>query len=189
MSKVFVGGSRRLSRLNKEVRGRLDNIVKNRLTVLVGDANGADRAVQEYLASKGYDQVVVYCAGGECRNNLGKWPARHIGPRDKVRRDFAYYATKDRSMADETDYGLMLWDGKSRGTLTSIVDLMRRGKPVVVYFSPSRAFQTLSNREDLAVLSRWVEPDLLRRIERDLHATGEASLIGPHHRAGNMVLF
>jgi hypothetical protein len=189
MSKVFIGGSRRLSRLNTDVKSRLDNIVNNGLTVLVGDANGADRAVQQYLASKGHDNVIVFCAARGCRNNIGKWPARHVGPSHEARRDFAYYATKDRVMVDETDYGLMLWDGRSRGTLTSIVDLMRQGKPVVVYFAPGKSFHTLRNREDLAALLRWVDPDILQRIERDLHAAGRPGPAGPHQRARNMSLF
>jgi hypothetical protein len=51
MTKVFIGGSRRLSQLNKDLKGRLDNIVERGFTVIVGDANGADKAVQRYLAS------------------------------------------------------------------------------------------------------------------------------------------
>ena len=49
MKAVFIGGSRRISRLNAEVRSRLDRIVDQKLPVLVGDANGADRSVQQYL--------------------------------------------------------------------------------------------------------------------------------------------
>ena len=63
MMKVFIGGSRYVSRLSADVRRRLDNIVEKRLPVLVGDANGADKAVQRYLQSKHYDLVAVFCAG------------------------------------------------------------------------------------------------------------------------------
>ena len=78
MTKVFIGGSRRLSQLNKDVKRRLDNIIEKGFTVLVGDANGADKAVQRYLASKHHQKVTVFCMAGECRNNLGKWPTRDI---------------------------------------------------------------------------------------------------------------
>lgn len=61
MHSVFVAGSRALSRLNAQVKERLDNIVKQNFAVLVGDANGADKAVQRYLAERGYRNVVVYC--------------------------------------------------------------------------------------------------------------------------------
>ena len=45
--KVFVGGSRHVSRLNERVRERLDKIIQKRLPILIGDASGADKAVQQ----------------------------------------------------------------------------------------------------------------------------------------------
>src|SRR3990170_3898864 len=65
MTKVFIGGSRRLSRLNKDVKRRLDNIIERGFTVVVGDANGADKAVQQYLASRRYQKVIVFCMAGD----------------------------------------------------------------------------------------------------------------------------
>ena len=78
MNSVFIGGSRRVSNLNPEVRKRLDRIIANRLPVLIGDANGADKAVQHYLKSRHYDQVEVFCVEGSCRNNAGNWPLRKV---------------------------------------------------------------------------------------------------------------
>lgn len=46
MKKVFIAGSRRLSRIPAEVRQRLDEMIRRRLTILIRDANGADTAVQ-----------------------------------------------------------------------------------------------------------------------------------------------
>jgi hypothetical protein len=99
-TKVFIAGSRRLSRLNHEVRRRLDTIVDKGFTVILGDANGADKAVQQHLGSKGYRDVLVFCMDTGCRNNVGGWPTRMIAARDPARRDFAYYSTKDRAMSD-----------------------------------------------------------------------------------------
>ncbi|MGZ5441159.1 MAG: hypothetical protein ACXW5U_05340 [Thermoanaerobaculia bacterium] len=31
--------------------------------------------------------------------------------------DFEYFTAKDAAMAEQADYGLMLWDGESVGTL------------------------------------------------------------------------
>jgi hypothetical protein len=80
MTKVFIGGSRKLSRLNADIRHRLDRIIDGGFAVVVGDANGADKAVQSYLKSKNYDSVEVFCAGKACRNNVGSWPARRFQP-------------------------------------------------------------------------------------------------------------
>jgi hypothetical protein len=41
-------------------------------------------------------------------------------------------------MANAAEYGLMLWDGKSKGTINNIVNLSRYHKLVVVYVAPKR---------------------------------------------------
>jgi hypothetical protein len=133
----------------------------NGLTVIVGDANGADKAVQSYLASKNYHRVEVFCVAGGCRNNVGNWPTHEIAVAPGSRRDFAYYSAKDRAMGEEADYALMLWDGKSRGTLTNIRDLVRQAKPVVVYLAPSKTFVTLRQPSELAVLENQANSNSL----------------------------
>lgn len=143
MNKVFVGGSRRISRLSAEVRQRLDRIIDNSLDVIIGDANGADKAVQAYLSEKGYSAVEVFCSGSECRNNVASWPVRSISA-DKRRRS-SFYSTKDRAMADEASYGLMIWDGKSIGTLMNVFRLVQRDKPVVVFVAPDKQFSELKD--------------------------------------------
>jgi hypothetical protein len=116
MATVFVAGSRQISRLPAEVRSRLDTMIEKGFQILVGDANGADKAVQRYLADRSYPHVLVHCMKDHCRNNVGNWPTREVAaPRGA--RGFDYYSLKDRAMAAAAEYGLMLWDGKSRGTV------------------------------------------------------------------------
>jgi hypothetical protein len=173
--KVFVAGSRRLSRLNKDVMRRIDSIVDKGFTIIVGDANGVDRAVQHYLKDIGYGNVLVFCMEGGCRNNIGDWPTRKITATVPGRRDFAYYATKDRAMAQEADYGLMLWDGRSRGTLTNVVHLVRQGKPVLIYIAPDKSFHTLRQSSHLAELLDRVDPDVVHRIDSDLQTVAAST--------------
>ena len=149
MSRVFIGGSRKIARLNEQVRRRLDEIVARGLTVLVGDANGADKAVQAYLRDREYAAVTVFCTGGECRNNVGHWPVRVVTPPHR-NRDFEYYTAKDAAMAHEADYGLMLWDGQSSGTVVNVARMVSAGKPVVIYLAPERRFVTSKSRRDLS---------------------------------------
>lgn len=146
MTTVFIGGSRHVSRLNDIIRSRLNNIVENRLDVVIGDANGVDRAVQAYLSKKGYEDVVVYCMTRNCRNNVGGWPLCEVQGQGK--RGFDYYALKDEEMAKVADCGLMIWDGKSRGTLSNIKRLIEESKPVLVYVSPERRCHTIRNRSE-----------------------------------------
>lgn len=51
----------------------------NERTRLLEGAHSVDKAVQEYLRSKRYDLVEVFCSGDPCRNNTGGWPMR-AGP-------------------------------------------------------------------------------------------------------------
>ena len=52
------------------------------------------------------------------RNNVGNRPTREVAaPRGA--KGFDYYSLKDRAMAETAEYGLMLWDGKSKGTARS----------------------------------------------------------------------
>jgi hypothetical protein len=166
MTKVFIGGSRRISRLGPEVRQRLDRIIERRLAVLVGDANGADKAVQEYLRGKHYELVEVFCSGDSCRNNTGHWPVRTIKV-EKKKRDFSFYATKDRAMADEASVGFMLWDKESVGTLMNVLRLVRHNKKVVLFVAPDRKFIDVKDDDDWARLVASCARELRERVEQE----------------------
>jgi hypothetical protein len=167
-STVFVAGSRKITRLPAEVRGRLDTMIEKGFQILVGDANGADKAVQRYLAEKAYPNVLVHCMENHCRNNVGNWPIRQVSAPSGAR-GFDYYSLKDLAMADAAEYGLMLWDGKSKGTINNVVTLSRRNKPIVVYVAPSKSFQTVRALEDLKDVLAKGDPTSVERLVNDLH--------------------
>jgi len=167
MTKVFIAGSRRLSRLSADVKRRIDAMMEKGFTILVGDANGADKAVQRYLAEKSYRNVIVHCMTGNCRNNVANWPTREVAPPPGAR-GFAYYAAKDQAMVDTAEYGLMIWDGESKGTLNSVINMIRDSKPVVVYLAPRKTFQSLRSIGDLAGLLSKCDRVSVQRFEREL---------------------
>jgi probable addiction module antidote protein len=138
MSTVFIGGSRQISRLPPDVIQRLDNVIASGHAVVIGDANGADKAVQKYLLDSRYDKVTVFCSGESCRNNLGSWRTRHVAAPGNGS-GYQFYAAKDREMARQADFGLMIWDGKSAGTALNVLRLIRAGKIAVLINVPERA--------------------------------------------------
>lgn len=168
MTKIFFGGSRKLGRLNEAMRKRTDNIIDNGFWILLGDANGADKAMQKYLAECHYQNVLIFCMGSQCRNNIGNWETQKIKS-ERREKDSRYYGTKDIAMSDEANYGFMLWDGESKGTLNNILNLLERGKNVVVYFSPKKSFMTLKIVSDVNGLLERCPPELLAEFERKLH--------------------
>lgn len=137
MNTIFIGGSRHVSRLPSEVKKRLDNVVASGHRVIVGDANGADKAVQKHFHDIHYDKVTVFCSGASPRNNLGTWLTHHVDA-PKHAKGFQFYAAKDREMAREADFGLMIWDGKSPGTVLNVLRLAIAGKIAVLFNVPDK---------------------------------------------------
>ena len=163
MTTIFVGGSRRVSRLGPDVKQRLDRIMAGDMRVLVGDANGADKAIQIYLLENQYQNVLVFCTGGECRNNVGRWQVRAVVPPHRTR-DFEFFTAKDAMMAQTADAALMLWDGESTGTIVNVARLVARGKPAVVYVAPLKSFQTIKTSSDLDQLLSVCSAEARHRI-------------------------
>lgn len=130
--KVFVAGPRAIRALNKSITDVLADMIVRRSAILVGDADGVDRLVQEYLAEAQYLNVLVYASGGEPRNNLGRWQVRKVDVPANAK-GFDFYAKKDTQMARNADNGFMVWNGKSRGTLNNMINLVSQNKEVMVY--------------------------------------------------------
>lgn len=132
MNTIFIGGSRHISRLSSEVKKRLENVVASGHQVIVGDAGGADKAVQKYLLESQYDKVTVFCSGATPRNNLGSWRIHSVDAPQNAK-GVHFFTVKDREMAREADFGLMIWDGRSPGTILNVLRLVQSGKISVLY--------------------------------------------------------
>lgn len=165
MTAVFIAGSRTISRLAPQVVQRLDRIVEKNLPVLIGDANGADKAVQRYLHSKRYKNVEIFCSGEICRNNIGNWELRRVSPNARER-NFDFYAAKDRLMTEQATVGLMIWDGKSVGTLLNVRRLLRKRKKVVVYDASRNQFSELKTETEWQPFVSRYNEDLRNRVEQ-----------------------
>jgi len=160
---VFLSGSRKISRLNDMIRMRIERMLDQGFSIVVGDANGADKAIQNYLAKANYGNVKIFCAGSSCRNNIGEWDVKNIEVDPKLKgRDF--YTQKDKAMALEADYGFVLWDGKSVGSVNNIVELLKRQKSVVAYFAPKKEFHIMKKLDDVYTLLKHCDEADYRKI-------------------------
>lgn len=131
MTKVFIGGSIGIKSLDENIVARLNGIINKNLTVLIGDAYGADKEVQQYFASHKYKSVTVYACNNRARNNIGAWNVSSVTVKGLYGR--ALYTQKDIAMTNDCDMALMLWDGKSVGTLNNIRRLRSLNKRCIVY--------------------------------------------------------
>jgi len=167
MTNIFIGGSRRITQLAQPVLQRLDNILSSQFTVLVGDASGVDLHVQKYLFSKNYRNVIVFCTGNACRNNIGQWETRNVATEMRSK-GFSFYTIKDLQMAKEATYGFMIWDAKSKGTLNNMLNLLRLEKKILVYFAPTQSFQTVRTVDDLRALLAICAQQDVTMFEKEL---------------------
>ncbi len=163
MKKVFIGGSRHVSRLTPQVIERLENIVGRGFSVVVGDAAGADKAVQKYLVDASYPHVTVFCSGDRARNNLGQWKLHKVATAKTVK-GFQFFAAKDREMAQEADFGLMIWDGKSPGTALNVLRLLRAGKKAVMLRVPDKQTVEFKSKSDWSAFIAGCESQLIEDL-------------------------
>lgn len=191
--KVFIGGSRHLRRFdNAQLLAALNEVINKNHQVLVGDAVGVDEGIQRFFAGEGYGNVVVYHMG-DCprqNHNPGDWEIRSVET-NGARKDYKYFALKDREMSRDADYGLMLWDGKSKGTLNNVLNLLEGGKCATVYFSLDRSLSTISSAGQLDALLEKCDSDavdyfdkkikLKKRIQR---LSDQADVFGGRQDAG-----
>ncbi len=134
--KVFIAGARNIKTLDAAVQKRLASICDNGFEILVGDCYGVDSSVQNYCANRNYKNVTVYASNGIARNNSGRWIIKAVSVAPSVK-GFDFYRQKDVSMCNDADYGFMIWDGQSKGTLHNIVNMVYQHKPVIVYLAPA----------------------------------------------------
>lgn len=153
MSTVFIAGSIAISRLDLRVKERITNAALSGLSIAVGDADGADSSVQQHLASIQAEHVTVFCSGDRVRNNVGDWNVCHVSSNSEPGTR-AFFTAKDRKMAEVSDYGLMIWDSKSTGTLSNVMELLKNGKKSVVYVNKMKTFM---NVQDASTLRRLVD--------------------------------
>lgn len=131
--KIFISGSKSISKLPDLAKTFIDQFIENGDEILVGDCYGIDAVVQKYLESKGFSNVTVYCSGVSPRNNFTSSVKIHFcteAAKGLTGSDFHY--VKDIQMANDCDQALMIWDGKSKGTAENLKRIKEMGKPFIV---------------------------------------------------------
>ena len=130
MMKLFISGSKSISVLPDDAKQALNEYMANGTEILVGDCYGVDAAVQMYLDSKGYSNVIVYCSGETPRNNFVTGAkVCSYAEAAKGLTGSAFHYVKDIQMANDCDQAIMIWDGKSKGTAENIRRIKEMGKP------------------------------------------------------------
>lgn len=162
--KLFLAGSLGINGLPEQVLTELEKYLALGAEIVVGDAPGGDAHFQKYLKEAGYQQVQVFHSAPEVRYNLGQWPTRFVdsGLQSTGK---ATHGAKDRAMSAECDQGLMVWDGKSAGTLTNVVDLIGRGKPWALFRTDGERSHLVSDFESLRGSNATLVDEAFKRLD------------------------
>ena len=176
MSTVFIAGSIKIKKLHPRFVARIANIIKENLDIVIGDANGADKAIQDELVRQMVDRVTVYCTGEEPRNNLGSWKVKRV-PTSAKPDTRAFFREKDLKMAADADFGLMLWDAASTGTLSNMLELLGQGKKCVVFVNKDEEFINLKEPGDILGLVAVMSEKAEARADRKLGLRSKVSAL------------
>lgn len=159
---VFVSGSSKTqdessqfyrAKLPKGVRKELDRHMQNEDRILVGDAPGIDRQVQEYLNDAGYEDVEVYGPGKAVRYSANeKWKTHPIDAPEFEEGSKEWLAKKDKAMSDAANEGLaIVIKNGAKATRKNVERLLDDNKSVKLFeLGPDG-------------IDKWIDDDLIRK--------------------------
>ena len=152
MSKVFISGSISTKELPSGILQSLEKIQKHNMTILVGDADGIDKAIQDYCEKSNYKNVCVYSIYSSPRYlSSNSFEKKFIYVDDKIIKERERQTYKDEAMTVDSDYSLIIWDGRSKGSYYNIIRALTHNKKIKVYLSTIKQFleQRKINRNEI----------------------------------------
>lgn len=141
---VFISGSSKTQskdseyyrrELPKSIKSEIENHIKKGNKIIVGDAPGIDRQVQNYLKKRKYSNVEVYGPGQQVRYVANKkWKTNPIDAPEFETGSKEWLAKKDIAMTNAADLGLaIVLDEGAKATRKNIERLISQNKNVKVY--------------------------------------------------------
>lgn len=142
---VFISGSSKTQdkesgyyrkSLPKDILKEIDSYMKKGDKILVGDAPGIDRQVQDYVNSKGYSNVVVYGPGKSVRYSANKkWKTKSVDAPQYKEMSPEWLREKDIAMTNDSTKGLaiVLDKGGAKATRNNVDRLMKQNKNVKIF--------------------------------------------------------
>lgn len=185
MATVFIAGSIAIKHLDFQVQERIMNIMHMGHDVVVGDADGIDASIQRFLLGQDYGRVTVFCSGDSPRNNIGKWPVHPVATYHKPGTR-AFFTAKDLALAEAADSGFMIWDSKSTGTLSNVIELLNRKKYSWVFVAKDEEFRAVKKAQDVETLLTCMSAPA--RLKADTKIGLTAKLASLHSRETQMAL-
>lgn len=141
---VFISGSSKtqteespfyLKQLPKDITSKIDGFMISGNKIIVGDAPGIDRQVQDYLSEHKYKNVVVYSPGKKNRYcaDLG-WRIKYVDNPKAEEGSSEWLAAKDKAMQKAAHQGLAVTIRDGAGATRKNIEALRnKGAQVMEY--------------------------------------------------------
>jgi len=139
--KVFISGSIAVKKLDNEVLSSLQKMMQNGLQILVGDAKGVDSQIQDFFKRNNYNNIVVYSIEEFPRYIASKtFGFKKIEVATDVKGGRETQTEKDIAMTNDSDFSLVIWDGKSKGSYANILRSLEQNKGTRVFLANQNSF-------------------------------------------------
>lgn len=80
-------------------------------------------------------------------------------------------------MAEAADYGLMIWDAKSTGTLSNVIELLSRKKKSLVFVNKEKEFKVVADVNQLEELITFMSDHAKQKANEKIKLFDRISLL------------
>ncbi len=80
-------------------------------------------------------------------------------------------------MAEAADYGLMIWDAKSTGTLSNVIELLSRKKKSLVFVNKEKIFKVVGDVNQLEELVAFMSDYAKQKADEKIKLFDRISLL------------
>lgn len=144
MNKIFISGSISIKELDEKVIKTIDKIIQKKYEIMVGDAEGIDKLIQDYLAKQNYENVIIYHIGEKPRNHQFKnFKTKKVNFDDSLKSEREKQYFKDEKMFKECDKCFCIWNGRSKGTYENIKRVLEnreKNREIAIYYNQTKEF-------------------------------------------------
>ena len=137
---VFISGSIAIKKLPNCVEDSIRRIKDQNLGLLVGDADGIDTMIQNYCKRINYQNVTVYSIYSSPRYKVPGFNKKYIVVKSDSKKERERQKEKDSAMTLDSEYSLVIWDGKSKGSYQNILRAIENNKKIKVYLHSDSKF-------------------------------------------------
>ncbi len=174
MKRVFISGSISIKQLPPEIIDSVNKIEQQNFEILVGDAKGIDLLIQGKLKKDQYGNVLVCSIYNTPRNLLSNtFNTCQVECDDSIKSERQRQTFKDSYMTRNSDYSLVVWDGKSKGSYANILRSLEYGQAIKIYLDTEARFLEKDeiNEEKIAKIYKanngYTSTEIVKLLDRD----------------------